>query len=228
MTQPVLVTASPVADNRRVKKLAAVAVVLLVVAVVVPKVLFGGGGGGSDELGLDVTPTPTTVAPGPGDATDATGGDPAEHPISAKDPFHPLVALAASGSGGAATPPPVEAPPVPATSDPSAPVLFPTFPTFPTSPAPTPTTVPSGVQAAPIPTPAPSAIRTFSLESVYRDGTGLVAATVRVDTTSYAVTAGQDFAFSYRALSLNSDSLCGVFLYGDKRFSLCQGEKIRT
>ena len=39
---------------------------------------------------------------------------------------------------------------------------------------------------------------------------------------------GQDFAGSYRVLSLDRSNACGVFLFGDRRFSLCQGEETQT
>jgi hypothetical protein len=241
MTQPVLVTPMP-QGNARVKKLLAVALVVLVAALLLPKLLLGGGGGDSAALADGVAATGGTPATSVPSAADASS--PPIHATTDKDPFKALRATTAAAGGdtaptasvAAAVPaapipspiPAVTAPVgVPAASDPFPMLTLPTTNPTPTTPT-TPTTVPSGVQAGPVPVPVPAAIRTVSLDSVWIDGTGLLAATVRVDDTTYAVAQGQDFGFSYRLLSLDRDSSCGVFLYGDKRFSLCQGEQTRT
>jgi len=83
------------------------------------------------------------------------------------------------------------------------------------------------LMAAPM-TPAPPVVRSFTLVDVYTDGTGIPAAKVRIDEFEIDVYVGQDFAESYRTLSLERDERCGVFLYGDRRFSLCAGETTQT
>ena len=224
MTQPVLVTEIPQTRSRRVLLLAAAgAVVLLLVAVVLPKVLFPEDDP-VGELPLGSAPPVTVTTPPPADVEPVaanTGG-------SGRNPFTPLIAAAA---GLPASLPAVTAPPEP---PPTAPVLPPLAPTplpTPEAPAPTPTvTTPPQPSAPPAGAlgPAPRADRTITLLEVYTDGSGLVAATVRVDDVSYAVAEGQDFAFSFRALALDRAGLCGVFLYGEQRFTLCHGETRRT
>lgn len=224
MTQPVLVTEIPQTRNRRVLLLAAAgAVVLLLVAVVLPKVLFPGDDVATDTPLASAPPVTVTTPPRdeiePVSASTGAGG---------RNPFTPLIAAAA---GLPASLPAVTAPPA---APPAAPVLPPLAPTplpTPDAPAPTPpvTTPPqsSAPPAGPV-APAPRADRTITLLEVYTDGSGLVAATVRVDDVSYAVAEGQDFAFSFRALALDRAGLCGVFLYGEQRFTLCHGETRRT
>ncbi len=64
-----------------------------------------------------------------------------------------------------------------------------------------------------------------SLIEVFDDN-GVETATVRVGSTAYRVQEDQVFAGSYRVVSLDLDSGCGTFLYGDSRFDLCEGQEI--
>jgi hypothetical protein len=231
MTVPVPVSASRLPDNSRTKKILVAGLLLVLLLFVVPKFLGGGSSGddGAFEASLPAATAPvTTPAPAAHRAT----------PAVTKDPFHALVSQQPAGGKTASvgTPPPAAVPAV-ATASPVLPVLAPAVPvgTFSgipglpgTTTTPTPTTTPAGNPAGAIPAPAPAAVRIFRLENIYDDGTGLVAATVRVDGAAYSVAVGQDFAFSYRVLGLDRESLCGVFLYGTKRFSLCTGEQLRT
>lgn len=212
MNEPVLVTAEGGRDRRALKLLGGGLLVLLLVGVVVPKVLFGGGG---DEVPLPVSGTGSSpvvplAAPPAETAIQSVGS------FSAKDPFAALFAQEAPAD---AAPPAAPAPPAePAAIAPEPAPVVPAAP-----PA-------SGGQtsAAPTPGPAPRVVHTFALREVYTDGGGLPAARVAVDGQEHLVAVGQDFAGSYRTLSLDRSNLCGVFLYGDRRFSLCQGEETQT
>lgn len=234
MTQPILVSEADQTDSRRVLKLAGGgAVLLLLIAFVVPKFVFGGGDDGASAPVAAAPTTPSTVAPGPGDAGDDAPETDAS--FSSKNPFVALVSDAPAGpaaGGNVATPAVDPGVPLPAVP---LPVGFPTLPSIDppvTAPAPVPPVAgapsPAPAPTTPAPAPAPRAARQFTLVEIYTDGTGLVAATIKIDTTSYAVAVGQDFAGYYRALALDRISQCGVFLYGDRRFSLCQGETTTT
>ncbi len=64
-----------------------------------------------------------------------------------------------------------------------------------------------------------------ALVEVFDDG-GTVTATVKVGSTVYRVTEGQDFEGAYRVVSLDLGTGCGSFVYGDSRFDLCEGQEI--
>jgi hypothetical protein len=51
-------------------------------------------------------------------------------------------------------------------------------------------------------------------------------ANVRVDSTAYKVGEGDQFATSYKVVSLSESEGCGQFLFGDEPFRLCQGEEV--
>ena len=67
--------------------------------------------------------------------------------------------------------------------------------------------------------------RTVRLTDVYVDPAGKATAKVKLDGTDLAVKDGQQFAGSYRVLSLDVTARCGNFLFGDQPFSLCAGEE---
>lgn len=213
MNEPVLVGAT-VGRDRRVLKLLVVGLLLVVlVGVVGPRLVSGGD---DDDLGLPSAVTgevPPAAAPGaPGVDIEPVAT------ISARNPFLP-VGGAAPGAVPEADPapaPPAEAPVSPAPTEPP-----PVFPIFGVVPVPEP-------GPPPVPGPEPRVVRTFALLEVFTDGRGLPAARIAVDGEEQLVAVGQDVAGSYRVLSLNSDDLCGVFLYGDRRFALCQGEEAQT
>jgi hypothetical protein len=213
MNEPVLVSAEGGRDRRALKFLVGGLVVLLLVGVVGPRLLFGGGDD-TDELALPTAAPagPAVAPPAASDAAVETVGS-----FSARDPFAALYVDAADTTDPAAAAEP--APPagdVPAAVEP-APVTVIDLPTFPV-----PTTAPA------VPAPTPRVVHTFALREVYTDGAGLPAARIAVDGQEHQVAVGQDFAGSYRTLSLDRSNLCGVFLYGDRRFSLCQGEETQT
>ncbi len=65
---------------------------------------------------------------------------------------------------------------------------------------------------------------TFRLVEVYEDSSGESVVQVTVNDTGYDVTEGDDFAGRFRLLEV--DDPCATFLYGDQRFTLCEGESI--
>jgi hypothetical protein len=84
MNEPVLVTAVPVNDRRRLGVLVGVGVALVLLLLVVPRFLGGGGSSGDDDLSAPVATTTTTTPP--------AAAAPAEVATSGKNPFTPLVA----------------------------------------------------------------------------------------------------------------------------------------
>lgn len=67
--------------------------------------------------------------------------------------------------------------------------------------------------------------QTVALIEVFDDD-GEVTATVRVGSTVYRVRAGDVFEGSYQVVSLDLADGCGIFLFGDTRFELCEGQEI--
>ena len=72
--------------------------------------------------------------------------------------------------------------------------------------------------------PAP-ATKQVSLLKVTVGMDGQPIAQVQVDDTVADVAAGQAFAGTFHAVSLDAGSHCGVFLGGAERFSLCEGQE---
>lgn len=66
---------------------------------------------------------------------------------------------------------------------------------------------------------------TVSLVEVFEDDDGAQAVQVLVNGTGYEAAAEQDFAKRFRVLEI--DASCATFLFGDQRFTLCEGESIR-
>jgi len=64
-----------------------------------------------------------------------------------------------------------------------------------------------------------------ALIEVFDDPEG-VTATVRVASTVYRVREGDVFEGSYRVVSLDLATGCGVFQFGDSSFELCEGQEI--
>lgn len=67
--------------------------------------------------------------------------------------------------------------------------------------------------------------QTVALIEVFEDD-GVTTATVRVGSTVYRVAVGDVFESSYQVVSLDLAEGCGVFLFGDTRFQLCEGQEI--
>lgn len=230
-SEPVLVTAVGGGDKRRLKVLLGVAVVLVLLLVVVPKFLGGGGGDDAmDDLDLGgpaagaqpVGPAPVETAADELGITDS---------YSDRDPFLPLItpevaapaddpALAAGSTSGEAVPVPPEGGTV--VDDGTAagaadPVWLPVPPV--TDPAPEEPVAP--------PAPTPTSQR-FAVLEVQRALDGRPSARVRVDDAVMDVIPVQDFAGSFRVLSVDVDTRCGQFLFGDVTFVLCEGQEITT
>ncbi len=87
------------------------------------------------------------------------------------------------------------------------------------------TTQPGGTTSTTsVPSNNPDPGQTVTLIDVFRDSNGTVQARVQVGSTVYTVGEGDTFAGgTYRVVSL--DAPCGQFLFGDARFSLCEGEQ---
>ena len=207
MTQPVAVGAAPMkSDNKRLFVLLGVGVAVVLVTFVLPKLLFGGGGDGGDELA-----TPVVVAPE--NAPTATTAPPIEalppetiEVFTNKNPFTPLVDM--TPGGGAAVPTGTGSP-VPVQTNPGAPVTVPPD----TSPGPGTATGPRPVQ------------RVSLIDVSLADG-GEAGATIQVNDTLYEVAEGEEFAGSYRVVSLSDSEGCAQLLYGDDRFRVCEGEEL--
>lgn len=70
----------------------------------------------------------------------------------------------------------------------------------------------------------PRASQRVALLDIYQLG-GATVADVRVNSTVYTQLApGEEFAGSYKVVSL--EGTCGSFLFGDERFRLCKGEEV--
>lgn len=215
MSEPILVSEGSRPSNSRALKLLVLAGVLLLLGLVVPKVLFGNGNGGGNGGGGDATaaaspPTTTAVAPGEVPAEETVG------PFSSKNPFAPLVADAPPAAAASPVSPGV----VPASSGTAVPETVPAAPVPMTSVAPAPTVAESP--------PAPRAPARFGLVAVRQDADGVAAASVRIDGAVFDARVGQDVGGSYRVVKLDVASRCGEFLFGDQRFSLCEGEETWT
>jgi hypothetical protein len=214
MAEPVVIGAQPGGRNRRMLLLAGIAAALVLAIVVLPGLLFGGGGGGSEDFDFPpvAVDSTTTTTPVDGDA-------PAEtfESFSDKNPFTPLVDVSAGE-----TPPPDDATGSTSTIPPEDVIV---------EESPPPTLPPEGdtgetttTQPGPPPPPARQPDRVSLLE-VFTDQSGTVVASVRVNDVTYQVGEGDEFATSYRVLDLDIGTRCAQLLFGDDRFSLCEGEE---
>ena len=196
------------------------------------------GGGGGEDLSAPITvpggraptATPQTTAPS------VTPGAPPEETFevfSTKNPFTPLAPTGAGGGGGGtgtgtgggggtttATQPPVTGGggTTATTQPPSTGGGGTTATTQP------PTTGGGGTTATTAPPTEPRPSQRVALLDIYEEN-GRRVANVRVNDTVYeGVGPGDEFAGSFRVVSL--DDRCGTFLYGDDRFRVCQGEEV--
>jgi hypothetical protein len=210
MTEPVLIT-QPAGNNSRVKKIGVVGLIVLLLVFVGPKLLGGGGGAPSeDDSFTPPSSVPTTAAPH-GDDVETLGS------YGTKNPFTPLMDLTSSESEQA-----------PAASAPVGPGPDPGLVALPGGDA---SFLDPGGEAATPTTPTtlpPRPTHRLSLLEVYRTQSGITAARVRVDDDVMETAVGQDFGGNYRTISLDRDSGCGVFLFGDERLTLCEGHEAIT
>ena len=66
---------------------------------------------------------------------------------------------------------------------------------------------------------------TVSLIDVFRSESGTPRATVSVNGTAYTVDEGDTFANRFRLLDVSGE--CATMLFGDNRFTLCEGDRVR-
>ena len=204
----------------------------------------------------DPTPQPTDSdfpLADPSEAAEEGAGDPPEETFevfNARDPFEQLVdeTVEDDGSGGTGGTP-TTTDPDPAPGTPPAPT-----PTTPTSPGPTPAPTASPSPGAPggddddvngdgdvdeddgdtngdgqvdedDDGSAEVGGTTVTLVDVFTDDDGERMATVTVNGTAYTVGEGDTFADRFRLLDISGR--CSTMLFGDSRFTLCEGEQIR-
>jgi hypothetical protein len=245
MTDPTPLELDPAPNSRRrLFILAGVGAALALLGLVVLPMLSGGGGGTAEPIAAPrrVTAEPKATGRAKPIETVASFAD--------RDPFKPLIAVAAAPGG---TPAPAAAAPAPAPIGtlslvgtaspapaplPAAPVAAASSPTLSPAPAATPAHTPApapattpttsapttSTTAAPPTATEPRAGRAIALLEVVPADSG-PSATVRVDGTVYeGAHAGDVFAGSFKVVSLTSS--CGTFLYGDDSFTLCVGEEV--
>lgn len=66
---------------------------------------------------------------------------------------------------------------------------------------------------------------TVTLVDVYTGDDDLQRASLEVDDTGYDVLEGETFADNFQLLDIADD--CATLLYGDSRFTLCEGDRVR-
>lgn len=216
MTEAIMVTPAGAGSSSRAKKMLVIGMGVVLVLYVIPKLFFGGGDGATDEVSVTEAAAPATALPG-------AAAPPVEETLrnyTAKNPFAPLFSTA----------PPSDSAGAPTESTDPAPAPTPVEPAIVVTDAPAVAPSPTGVADEPV-TPAPPAslgpVR-FGLVQVGLDASGLPFASVRVDGGVFQAVEGQEFGGSFKVVSLDAAGRCGVFLYGDQRFSLCEGEETTT
>ena len=200
-------TAQP-AGNKRLFVLLGVGVAVLLLAFVLPKLLFGGS-----DVSDDGVAAPVTVVPGAAATVTPTPPAPVPPPetievFTNKNPFTPLVDV--TPGGGATVPVGTGTPTVPVPTDPVTPVAG----TPATSPSPAGTTT------------GPRPVQRVTLVDISSEAGGATRATVQVNDSLYEVAEGEEFAGSYRVVSLSESEGCAQLLYGDDRFRVCEGEEL--
>ena len=204
--EPEASAAAPNPNRRAFIILGVVAAAALLFFFVLGPALFGGDDGDNQEA--LPPPSQTQSQPTPGATTTTVAGVPPVETFEvfgSKNPFLPP--NGAPGSGG--------------TTD----TTTPGGTTGTTTPGETGTTIPgtNGGGASGSGT-EPRASQRVALLDVYQDE-GATVADVRVNSTVYSKLApGEEFAGSYKVVSL--DGTCGSFLFGDERFRLCKGEEV--
>ena len=210
----------PQRKNRRVFILVGVAVGLVLMLKVLPGLLFSDGGGGEvDQVNLPPATSGAQPVLPSGDApvaeTVATFSD--------KNPFSPLIAMPSEGQGDVTTTPPPEVTVI----DPLTP-----FPGESFDPGTDPIvddggTVDPGTDdgASPPTTAPPRQPDRVAMLEVFTTPEGASGVSVRVNDTVHRVLVGQDFAGRYRVVSVDHGTRCAQLLFGDERFTLCEGDE---
>lgn len=194
--------------NTRLRVAVAAGVAVLLVALVL-RLLFGGGGDdGVDELAVPVTVDPATVTTEP----DVPAPPPETVEVfTNKNPFTPLVDLTPTASSE-------ETPPA-STGGTTAPSEGTNTGT------PTPVSVPPGT-SAPTGATGPPPSQRVTLVDISSGAGDPTRATIQVNDNLYEVAEGEEFAGSYRVVSLSDSEGCAQLLYGDDRFRVCEGEEL--
>ena len=210
MTEPIPVNPpSGGDDRRRLMMLLGIGGGLVVLVLAASLFVGGGGGDDGDDTALPTTPPATGSADddGPDDPdTDDDALDETFEVFSTKNPFEPLIVIGTGGTdtGGTAT------------------TLAPGGTVPPDGSGTTPTTT-AGDGASGGGGAEPRSRERVALVDIFDGDDGERTATVRVNDTVHTVTAGDQFAGRYQAVSLGED--CGDFLFGDSPFELCVGEE---
>ena len=91
-----------------------------------------------------------------------------------------------------------------------------------------PATVPPATSPSPTETGTtePRPTQRVSLVDISTAEDGTVRATIQVNDTLYEVAEGEEFAGSYRVVSLSDSEGCAQLLYGDDAFRVCEGEEL--
>jgi hypothetical protein len=199
---------APMDPNRRALIfLGAFLAVAMLLFFVVRPLLLGGDGGGNNEA---LPPPVTSTAPAAGTTTTTTQSAPEEtfEVFGTKNPFQPPNGTPGTGGGTTETTVPGGGGGTGGTGGGTA------------------TTIPAtdGVGGASGSGTEPRASQRIALLDIYQLG-GATVADVRVNSTVYTQLApGEEFAGSYKVVSL--EGTCGSFLFGDERFRLCKGEEV--
>jgi hypothetical protein len=207
VTEPIHVGGEKKAnDGKRVKVLLAAAGGVLVVGLLASRLL--GGGGGTETTSADL---PTGTSGSAASSTTSTTAPPTTGDY--RDPFSAPAGLAVAAPvtvtvTGTVTPPTTQ--PVPTDILPAA--------TTPASST-TPTTLPAAGT-----TPANTGGGRVRVTLLEVDAGP--KANVRVDDQVVnSLAPNESFLGSYRVVSLDAGSHCGVILYGDERLALCEGDE---
>lgn len=220
MGEPIQIGQVKADPRKRAAKIGGIAILLILALRVLPGVLFGGGGSDPDEDAF------ATVTPGPAPIAPFSGVPETALTFTDKNPFEPL---ASTDEGATASEVPTETVPViepPIVIDPLVPDDGDTMLGGGTDPA---VSDPATADPGSTPTtaqgpPARQPDRVGLLE-VFTALDGAPHARLRVNDTVHEVREGADFAVSYRLLDVDVTSRCAQLLFGDDRFSLCEGDE---
>ena len=223
MGEPIQVGGPQGDGRRRVLLLAGGAALVILAVLVLPGLLFGGGSTPEDPTSFPVPEQGSQPTVPVEDAVPET-----VEAFTDKNPFEPLVAVdAPSGEAGGDT-----------GEEPAGDEPVPPFPTGETSgdeepipgeeepvPGEQPTGEPGETTSTTAQAPPPRQPDRVAMLEVFTDPGGQVVATIRVNDVVHQVAEGDEFATSYRVLSLDLESRCGQLLFGDERFGLCEGDE---
>lgn len=205
--------------RQRAVKIGGVAIVLIIALRFLPGILFGGGGGDDFE---DFPPVVTNT--GPGSVAAPSGAPETALTFTDKNPFEPLASI--DEGGGTVTTDPAPVIDTPIVIDPLVPDDGDTTIGGGTDPGTAdPGTSDPGATPTSQPGPPPRQPDRVGMIELYTSPEGARFARVRVNDTLHEVREGADFAVSYRLLDVDLGRRCAQLLFGDDRFTLCEGEE---